>query len=285
MTQNLYYGQQQPVGPPPDNNLVWAILVTVFCCLPLGIVSIVKNLLVAGATALFGHEVDVSPVGHFTEYLLLGAALGLLLTRFDKTLALQVAGVARPIGRLWLNALQMTVVPLVTALVIVGVNTASNAAASGRTARNAILVFIVLLVAAASFSAVVTPALLGLVPHDSATMQIVLENGGLGTVAATRFATGHLNDLRLRLFGDEGGLEVSFENRVSRLRACLSPDLETATWHEVEAPPVPTMYQRFIAAIRGEGAMDPDFARGAALQRLLDRAEESSADAGRALAV
>ncbi len=121
--------------------------------------------------------------------------------------------------------------------------------------------------------------------NDSATMQIVLENGGLGTVAATRFATGHLNDLRLRLFGDEGGLEVSFENRVSRLRACLSPDLETATWHEVEAPPVPTMYQRFIAAIRGEGAMDPDFARGAALQRLMDRAEESSADAGRALAV
>ena len=40
-----------------------------------GIISIVKNLLVAGATALFGHEVDVSPVGHFTEYLLLGAAL------------------------------------------------------------------------------------------------------------------------------------------------------------------------------------------------------------------
>ncbi len=43
MTQNPYYCQQQPVGPPPDNNLVWAILVTVFCCLPLGIVSIVKS--------------------------------------------------------------------------------------------------------------------------------------------------------------------------------------------------------------------------------------------------
>ena len=38
-----------------------------------GIISIVKNFLVAGATALFGREVDVSPVGHFTEYLLLGA--------------------------------------------------------------------------------------------------------------------------------------------------------------------------------------------------------------------
>lgn len=35
------YGAQPP-GPPPDNNLVWGILTTVMCCLPLGIVSIVK---------------------------------------------------------------------------------------------------------------------------------------------------------------------------------------------------------------------------------------------------
>ena len=36
------YGQAAP-GPPPDNNLVWAILSTIFCCLPLGIVAIVKS--------------------------------------------------------------------------------------------------------------------------------------------------------------------------------------------------------------------------------------------------
>ena len=30
-----------PMGEPPPNNLVWAILTTIFCCLPLGIVSIV----------------------------------------------------------------------------------------------------------------------------------------------------------------------------------------------------------------------------------------------------
>jgi hypothetical protein len=34
------YGQQ-PMGPPPQNYLVWSILSTIFCCLPLGIVSIV----------------------------------------------------------------------------------------------------------------------------------------------------------------------------------------------------------------------------------------------------
>ena len=81
------------------------------------------------------------------------------------------------------------------------------------------------------------------------------------------------------------GEDVGFEGGVSSLRACLSPDLEAALWHDVDTPPVPTIYQRFIAAIRGEGAADPDFARGAALQRLLDRAEESSARSGVALAV
>ena len=30
-------------GTPPDNNLVWAIICTVLCCLPLGIVAIIKS--------------------------------------------------------------------------------------------------------------------------------------------------------------------------------------------------------------------------------------------------
>ena len=57
--------------------------------------------------------------------LVLAAIVGLSLTAYDQSLALKIADVLRPIGRLWLNALQMTVVPLVTALVIVGVNTYS----------------------------------------------------------------------------------------------------------------------------------------------------------------
>lgn len=32
----------QPVEFAPDSNLVWAILCTVICCLPLGVVAIVK---------------------------------------------------------------------------------------------------------------------------------------------------------------------------------------------------------------------------------------------------
>lgn len=121
--------------------------------------------------------------------------------------------------------------------------------------------------------------------NDSATMQLTLENGALGTVAATRFASGHLNDLRLRIFGTKGGLEVTFERGISALRACLEPDLQTATWHDIDCPVLGTIYERFIAAIRGEGAADPDFARGAMLQKILDRAEQSAAKGGLSLKI
>ena len=41
----------QPASTPPSNNLVWAILSTIFCCLPLGIVSIVYAAQVNGKWA------------------------------------------------------------------------------------------------------------------------------------------------------------------------------------------------------------------------------------------
>lgn len=121
--------------------------------------------------------------------------------------------------------------------------------------------------------------------NDSATMQVVLENGAIGTVTATRFASGHHNDLRLRIYGDKGGLEVQYERQASRLFACLEPALRTAEWTEVDCPPVPTVYQRFIAAIRGEAVQEPTFARGAELQRLLDLAEQSAAQRSMSLPV
>ena len=103
--------------------------------------------------------------------LVLGAVAGLALSSWDAGVAMAIAEWMRPVGRLWLNALQMTVVPLVAALVIIGVNNASSAAASGRAARNAMIVFGILLVASASFAAITTPALLDLIPHDAGTLQ------------------------------------------------------------------------------------------------------------------
>ena len=94
--------------------------------------------------------------------LVAGAAIGLLLAWLDPALGVRVADIVQPFGKLWLNALQMTVVPLVLALVIVGVNTASDAASSGRVARRAILVFLAILAGAAAFTALLAPLALSL---------------------------------------------------------------------------------------------------------------------------
>jgi predicted dehydrogenase len=108
--------------------------------------------------------------------------------------------------------------------------------------------------------------------NDSATMQVRLENGAVGVIHASRFATGHLNDLTLRLFGTKGGLDVRLDGGVSKLRACTGDNVLTGTWVDVAAPPVKTNYERFIAAIRAGKQELPDFARGAALQKVLDLA-------------
>ena len=118
--------------------------------------------------------------------LALGAVIGLTLAWSDTALAAKVAAVVQPIGKLWLNALQMTVVPLVLALVIIGVTTASDTASSGRTARRALLVFVILLSFGSFFTAIAAPALLSLVPRDPALAQALSGSAGtMPTVAAT----------------------------------------------------------------------------------------------------
>ncbi len=100
--------------------------------------------------------------------LVAGIVLGILLAWQSPDLGLQIAGIVEPFGKLWLNALQMTVVPLVFALVVVGINQASDAAQSGRVARSAIITFIVLLTAAAVMTAVLAPLALSMIQPDPA---------------------------------------------------------------------------------------------------------------------
>ncbi|MEY1557240.1 Gfo/Idh/MocA family protein [Yoonia sp. R2331] len=111
--------------------------------------------------------------------------------------------------------------------------------------------------------------------NDSMTMQVALKNGAVGVIHASRMASGHINDLRLRVFGTKGGLDVRFEDNQSILRACLERDLQTGAWQDMPVPPVETNYTRFIAAIRAGQPAGPDFARGASLQKALDAAVTS----------
>jgi len=111
--------------------------------------------------------------------------------------------------------------------------------------------------------------------NDGFVLHTELSNGAIGSIAASRFASGHHNDLRLRLYGDKGGVEVLYENSVSQLRVCEGTDLVAAQWHEVATTNNLSSYQRFIEAIVSGQRADPDFRRGAELQKVLDAAVES----------
>ena len=111
--------------------------------------------------------------------------------------------------------------------------------------------------------------------NDSFNMHLRLANGAVGVIHASRMATGHLNDLYLRIFGTKGGLDVRYENNISSLRGSIGADMLAPTWRDLPTPAVETNYQRFIAAVRAGEQVLPDFARGAALQKVLDLAVES----------
>lgn len=98
--------------------------------------------------------------------LVLAAVSGLVFAAFAPQQAASVADLLQPFGKLWINALQMTVVPLVGALVTLGVGTARDAAASGRLARRALIVFLVLLAFAAAVAALIAPMVFNLFPRN-----------------------------------------------------------------------------------------------------------------------
>jgi Na+/H+-dicarboxylate symporter len=99
-----------------------------------------------------------------------------------------VAGAIVPveaIGGLWLNALRMTVVPLVFALLVTGVASVTDAASTGRLAARAIGLFSVLLVIAAVYSTLATQGLLALWPVSAEGAQALRAGAGAsGAVAA-----------------------------------------------------------------------------------------------------
>jgi len=110
----------------------------------------------------------VSQTARVLTGLIAGIVLGILLAWQAPDLGLRIAAIVEPFGKLWLNALQMTVVPLVFALVVVGINQASDAAHSGRVAQQAIVSFVILLAAAAAMTAVLAPLALSMLQPDPA---------------------------------------------------------------------------------------------------------------------
>ncbi|OYY70009.1 dicarboxylate/amino acid:cation symporter [Sphingomonas sp. 28-63-12] len=89
--------------------------------------------------------------------------------------------IAQPIGTAWLNGLQMTIVPLVVSLLVIGIAATADAARAGQLAGRAMILFMVLLWSGAIMAAFVTPVLLDLWPIDpvaGAALKASLSNVG-----------------------------------------------------------------------------------------------------------
>jgi predicted dehydrogenase len=114
--------------------------------------------------------------------------------------------------------------------------------------------------------------------NDCFAMNVDFTNGAIGTIQASRTAAGQLDQLRLRVYGDKGSIEMIYDTGRSYLRACLGNDLDTATWRDIPVDPVQTNYQRFAAAVRDGKTLEPSFRRAANIQKVLDMAQVSDRD-------
>lgn len=99
----------------------------------------------------------------------LGLAAGALTAVTQHPALLPVGPIVEPVGTLWLNALRMTIIPLVVSLLVVGIATASAAAAGGRVGTRTLLVVACMLAAAALLTGIVAPPLLAWMPVGEAT--------------------------------------------------------------------------------------------------------------------
>ncbi len=78
----------------------------------------------------------------------------------------QIVTAIEPLGGVWLNALRITVIPLVFAMLVTGIVSIADAASTGRLAAKALLVFTIMLVGATVYAIVAGLGLLNLWPID-----------------------------------------------------------------------------------------------------------------------
>lgn len=84
-------GWQQPTGPKPPNYLVWAILSTLFCCLPFGIVSIVYAAQVDSKYNAGNHAGSIEASNNAKKWAIVSAVVAVALTALWVVLAVGLA--------------------------------------------------------------------------------------------------------------------------------------------------------------------------------------------------
>jgi len=110
--------------------------------------------------------------------------------------------------------------------------------------------------------------------NDSFAAMVRFAGGGLGVVHSSRWATGQVNSLRCRVYGDKGAVEVDLDRSYETYRACLGKDIPTKPsqpeWKEYKAPKTPGLFNSFIKGIQTGKNDASDFQNGLKIQACLD---------------
>jgi proton glutamate symport protein len=109
--------------------------------------------------------------------LLLGFAVGVAAFMSGSATAIRVVGWLEPVGTLWVNAIRMTVLPLVVASLVVAVSDASPRTV-GRLGTRAFLAFLFLLAILTVLGALVVPLIFARLTIDPATAQALRSSAG-----------------------------------------------------------------------------------------------------------
>jgi Na+/H+-dicarboxylate symporter len=96
----------------------------------------------------------------------LGAAIGIgtAISLSGNTQLLSAADFLSPVGSMWVNAIRMTVIPLVVSLLITGIASATDVKSIGRLGRRTLIVFVLMLTGAAIVVIPLVPPLFSLLP-------------------------------------------------------------------------------------------------------------------------
>ena len=126
----------------------------------------------------------MSGKGKRSTWLVLGALLaGLMLGALSAQAGAYrepMVQVASTIGGLWLDALKMTVIPLIIALLVTGIVSGADQARAGGIAGRSILWFVVVLTSSAAFGALAMPVLLEAFPLPESAAEAL--RAGLASV-------------------------------------------------------------------------------------------------------
>src|SRR5215510_15702067 len=91
--------------------------------------------------------------------------IGVVIAAFGDDRIIRAADTIAPIGALWVNAIRMTVIPLVFSLLITSVASVADIKSIGRLGRRTLLVFVLLIAGTAAVMMPFARALFALLPH------------------------------------------------------------------------------------------------------------------------